>query len=322
MTDNDMAAPALLAPELIGWAIQEFGVKAYDRCTTLIQQGQPIDSLFLLIDGEGKVISQQTAAEEPVAVTTLQPPQMVGEMSWLEGKPAMSTVEAGVASQWIRIPFQTLRNCLESAPDLAELLYRTMARKLAQQMSQQNRFIHRWPRTEVEPLRKIFLLFDPINDADVSWLAEQGELRHYQPDVVVIREGAVVPNLGFVLNGTARVQVGTHVVGSSRSGEILGEMGLLHGDDQAGASVEADSPLALMEVDKRTIRERIKTDQAFSARFHHGLALILSHRCRDSYQAYGLHQPENDTGELDLSELEQISDASRRFDWLCRQWLS
>ena len=319
---ENKADPAPLDPELIAWASQQFGLTAYDNSTTLIQQGQFTDALFLLIDGNGKVMAQQTATEAPVPVTTLQAPQMVGEMSWLEGKPAVSTVKAEVDSRWIRIPFQTLRDCLEAKPDLAELLYRTMARKLAQQMSQQNSFIHRWPRTEVEPLRKIFLMFDPMNDADVSWLAEQGELRRFQPDAVVIDEGTIVPNLGFVLSGTALVQVGTHVVGSSRSGEILGEMGLLHGNDQAGASVQASSPLALMEVDKQRIRARIQTDQSFSARFHHGLALILSHRCRDSYQAYGLHQQENDNGELDLTALEQITDASRRFDWLCRQWLS
>ena len=311
-----------LPPELIEWAQQSFGVTSYDRLTTLIRQDQATDALFLLVAGRGVVLAREASSGKQVELTTLEAPQMVGEMSWLEKKHPTATVQASKESQWIRIPFQDLDISMRDSPVLADLIYQSMARKLAEQMNQQNTFIHRWERIEVEPLRKVLLLFCHLNDDDVDWLSAQGSLHHHAEGTVVIQQGELLSTIAFVLRGTANVQLGDHIVGSSRCGEILGEMSLLNGDDRAGASVQTNSSLALLCIDKQRLRQRIDKDHAFSARFHHGLAVLLSHRCRDSLQAYGLQSADRTDGELDLRLLEQLGQASRRFDRLCRQWLN
>ena len=155
-----------------------------------------------------------------------------------------------------------------------------------------------------------------------------------------------VPDLLLVLVGTASVRVaaaaGEVEVGTSRSGELLGEMSLVGRDDHASATVVARGPVEVLALPKALLLEDLACDPARGARFYRAMALMLSQRSRDQLQSRGLAavarmrdenpQPEPTwavppSGEadlemeeqLDLDQMASITQAGHRFHWLCRR---
>ena len=46
--------------------------------------------------------------------------------------------------------------------------------------------------------------------------------------------------------------------------------------------------MQLLALPQEQLKERIRSDAAFSGRFHRALTMLLSHRCRDQLMSYGL----------------------------------
>jgi bacteriocin-type transport-associated protein len=175
----------------------------------------------------------------------------------------------------------------------------------------------------VEPLRKVLLVFGEWNELDVAWLAHQGKRFDVTQGAVFINEGDPLPDLFVVLDGEADVLLNVDgsrtPVGSSRRGEILGEMSFLSGDEQATATVQAREPMTLLAMPKQRIREQLLQDLPFAERFYRSLAVLLSHRCRDQLMARGMAAQASALEELDLTTLSNVSTAGRRFEWLCQE---
>ena len=73
------------------------------------------------------------------------------------------------------------------------------------QLSSQNAFIHRWPGENIEPLRKVLLVFGEWNELDVAWLAQQGERMELEQQTTFIHEGETLDKIFVVLDGEADV---------------------------------------------------------------------------------------------------------------------
>jgi len=245
----------------------------------------------------------------------------------------------------IPIDAAQLEAAMAASADLACDVNNLFARKLALQLASQNHFIHRWRETSIEPLRKALVVFAHLNDLDVEWLARLGQHRRYRDGAVLIQQGEPVPDLLLLLLGTALVQVmapaGPREVGTSRSGELLGEMSLVGRDDLASATVVARGPVEVLALPKDPLRQRLVSDPALGSRFYRAMALLLSQRSRDQLQSRGLAAtalqregggltssdgtmaPAAEADEeleerLDLEQMASISRAGQRFHWLCR----
>ena len=96
-------------------------------------------------------------------------------------------------------------------------------------------------------------------------------------------------------------------------------MSLLSEDNRAAASVIAHSKMQMLCIQQQQLRLRMESDTEFSARFHRSLAMLLSHRCRDQLMRHGLASRAAANEAISFDTLENISQAGRRFDWLCRQ---
>src|SRR5215472_10743412 len=57
----------------------------------LIEQGKPIDALYILLDGV-LIVATDAKPDEPIA--TLNPGEIVGEISFVDSRPPTATVKA------------------------------------------------------------------------------------------------------------------------------------------------------------------------------------------------------------------------------------
>lgn len=313
----------ILFPSLFYSWVQQFQTTfELEQATTLIEEGYAGRELLLLIDGTADVLSEQRSGEATV-IAVLDAPEILGEMSFLEGRPTVASVVGRAKSRWIRLPFETLRDAINSDPALAADFYSVLARKLALQLQNQNSMVHRWNSSEIEPLRKVLLVFAELDDLDIDWLRRLGSVVHCQPGQTLIEQGNQLDQLWVVLEGEADIFLITseqrQLVGSSRRGELLGEIALLSSERQATASVIARNKMQLLALPQQQLKQRMDADATFSERFHRALAMLLSHRCRDQLMSHGLASRAASNEAIDFDTLDNISNAGRRFDWLCRQ---
>ena len=312
----------LFPSRFFAWADRTQPKLSLEASTTLIEEGQDGIELFVLIDGAGEVFTRREDGES-VVLAQLEPGQLLGDMSFLEGRPTVATVKGQAGSRWIRIPFDVLQAAIDADADLAADFYAVLARKLALQLQGQNALVHRWQSSDIEPLRKVLLVFAELNDLDIDWFSRTGRVVHCRPGEELIEQGSALDQLWVVLDGDATVFLLSgerrQPVGSSRRGELLGEMALLSNDSQATASVVGSTAMQLLALPHQQLRTRMDGDAAFSARFHRAMAMLLSHRGRDQLMSHGLASQAAANEALSLDTLDNISQAGRRFDWLCRQ---
>ena len=308
------------------WAQLNCESFSVDNEQVLIEEGVATPDLFLLLEGFAQVrtaLESDDTSEDSIDLAEIGPGQFVGEMSLLEDRLPVATVIALPNSRWIRVRYSALIKAMTSDKALASSTYQVFASKLALQLSSQNTFIHRWPGRDIEPLRKVLLVFGEWNELDIAWLEKMGEKVDLSTGTAFIKEGQNLDRLFIVLDGEAEVMVDVEglstKVGTSRRGEILGEMSFLNNDEQATASVLASESMVLLAVEKATIRQQLTDDLAFAERFYRSLAVLLSHRCRDQLMSRGMAAQAMALEELDLSTLGNVSTAGQRFDWLCTE---
>lgn len=344
--DGSFDAFIAMGTHLRGWIEHNAQGEAVPAGEVFIEEGSSEARLWLLESGRA-LVSTSGPGGHDVHLAGLEPGGLVGEMSVLEGRPAVASVIAGSDCRAIRINTLALEREMQGNLWLAHDVNALFARKLARQLAAQNSYIHRWPDIPIEPLRKALVVFAELSEIDVAWLATMGERRHHPDQSVLIRQGELVPDLLLLLVGKALVHVNSPAgpinVGSSRAGELLGEMSLLGSDERASATVIADGPIDVLALPKPQLLERLQSDPGLGSRFYRAMALLLSQRNRDQLLSRGLAaismqtemqqatrgtdrssrrsllESELETEErLSLDQMASISKAGQRFHWLCQ----
>jgi small-conductance mechanosensitive channel len=93
----------------------------------LIEQGEDDDSMFILVDGEAKVVVDRNGIEAQVA--SLKPGDYFGEMSLLTGERRRATVIANTECAVVEIARPVLASLLKEFPELLEKLSELLARR-------------------------------------------------------------------------------------------------------------------------------------------------------------------------------------------------
>ena len=317
------------SPELVQWLNNTGRSCEVPASTTVIQEGERPDHLLILLNGRLiATTTDQRAQQEQLA--TLTSGSLVGEMSWLEQRPAVATISTAEECTVLQLQHARLDRLGDEHPLLAAELHRLIAQKLAVQIKEQNAWAHRLQNVSnpVEALRKVLILFANLQEQDVHWLAGLGHVQRLQPQAVLLNQGDDVPDLHLLLSGEAEILLtvsgNVQLVGSSRRGELLGEMSLLL-DEQRGAAaaVQSAQGMDLLTINRSSLLAALERNPALASRFYRGMACMLSQRSRDqllSHQRGACSQlAEQDAiDRLELDQLEAISRAARHFDWLCR----
>jgi CRP/FNR family cyclic AMP-dependent transcriptional regulator len=112
----------------IDWLSQNGKNILLDPGKTIITQGKPVDTLFVVLDGELQVFSKD------VEVARLQSGEIVGEISFVDARPPLASVKALTKSSVLAVNADALRNRLAKDSSFASRFYRAVAVFLADRL--------------------------------------------------------------------------------------------------------------------------------------------------------------------------------------------
>ncbi len=107
----------------VEWIIAHGNRQQISAGTTLIQEGCPIDAVFILLDGALEVTGSSFGGN-PVRLNS---GEIVGEMSMLDSRPPAATVTAVENSIMLALPRDELLAHLQSNAGFAARFYRALA---------------------------------------------------------------------------------------------------------------------------------------------------------------------------------------------------
>lgn len=110
------------------WLATSGAARQVKTGTVLIHQGVPVDSVFILIDGQLLVYSGS------VEIAKLSSGEVVGEISFVDSRPPSASVKAAVDSQVLAINKDALHAKLEKDPGFASRFYLALATFLADRL--------------------------------------------------------------------------------------------------------------------------------------------------------------------------------------------
>ena len=108
-----------------------------DPGTVLIEEGRISDRVIILLEGEVNInTTDHQGNQQRLAV--LNDGAMVGEMSWLEKRPAVADVVSATPCKVLELVVTVLDDLSQSEPAIAAEWQRLVAKKLAAQIQSQN----------------------------------------------------------------------------------------------------------------------------------------------------------------------------------------
>lgn len=103
--------------------------RSVPRGSMLMAQGDPTDSLYIIISGRLKVMMGDEEGKE-VILAMLGPGEIVGEMGLIDDSPRSATVTAVEPSELLAISRREFRRCLAENFDMAMGVMRGLVRRL------------------------------------------------------------------------------------------------------------------------------------------------------------------------------------------------
>ena len=148
-------------------------------------------------------------------------------------------------------------------------------------------------------MRKALYILGDLDDKDLIWLSERGEIRRAAEGATIIRAGDPVDDLFFVTEGALRVATPLgREVARLGVGDIIGEMSFVE-KSPPSVTVTTTAPTRLLAVRREVFLQEFATNHAFAARFYRAMAVFLSDRLRSTTAAEEGLEDELDDGLLD-----------------------
>jgi CRP-like cAMP-binding protein len=140
-------------------------------------------------------------------------------------------------------------------------------------------------------LEELPLFFD-LTGPEVDLLVPHCRLMEGQAGQRLIREGAPVRTIYFIVSGEAAVLKDNEVIASVGKGTVLGEMSLIH-HSPAFATIEAKGPFTALAIDQAVFIQLLEEHARLGYKIFKKIARILTLRLMmtDSRLADQLHVP-------------------------------
>lgn len=121
----------LLADQDVDWLATAGTRQALPADTVLIREGAVIGALFMVVEGQARVT---VSRPQPRVLAVLGPGEVLGEMSFVDSRPASATVTAVTPLQVLRLPREVVEARLRSDVPFAARFYQAIAVFLAQRL--------------------------------------------------------------------------------------------------------------------------------------------------------------------------------------------
>lgn len=103
--------------------------KRFKRGENIVEQGKISGTLFMILSGKARVLSQDARGRE-VIMATIEVGDCIGEMSLIDGQPHSATVRAEVQTDVLTLNRETFLRCLHENAAMADAVMRGLVRRL------------------------------------------------------------------------------------------------------------------------------------------------------------------------------------------------
>ncbi|HAA33500.1 MAG TPA: cyclic nucleotide-binding protein [Cyanobacteria bacterium UBA8553] len=313
--------------------------------TVLIEEGQVVETLYIVLDGTLSVtVSQGKTSEWEIA--QLGSGEIVGESLFI-GTPAIATtIKALEPSLVLSIPQQQLTAKLQQDIGFASRFTRAIAILLSDRLHSTISQLSNPQLLQDQPLRDMLFVLGELNDSDIDWLIKSGTRQKITANTVLIHEQRSVDALYILLSGTMTVSIsenkrnvlvraftarenreslGQEITKLSR-GEIMGETPFID-DRLPSATVKALEDSLVLSIHRSRLVAKLQLDVGFASRFYRVIATLHSNKLQEIFRRLGYSQPVDRKNqpldkaieyedELDFSVLDRMALAGTRFDWM------
>lgn len=316
------------------WIIQTGTYLELSVGNILIQEGQPADSIYFVLEGSVAILISQNHSDNDQEIARCGKGEVIGEMSFIDDRLPSATVKTVETCQILELSKRKLQTKMERDPDFAARLYQEFAAILSSRLRSLSKLLAQSKIVPGQALRKVLFLFAILNDNDIDWMVTRGQKINAPVGTFLIQQDQPVEALYFLLQGNLAVIFSMMVDGKSvdkelarrASGEIVGEMSFVESGN-ASASIKCAENSLVLAVPQGLLREKFKVDRGFATRFYRAISLVLIDRLREGLiqrgfgqKAYNQDQQLEDDleyeDEIPLDVLEATLLAGTRFKWM------
>ena len=279
--------------------------------TELVRAGQPLDCLYILIEGslvstvpqvDNNPLARAFAALDDgqsagVEIARLSSGEVVGAAGLINLRPPATNITAREESQILSIPLLQLEAKLESDVSFAARFYCAIAILLSDKLET---MIDRLGRNKFAPdtsIKDVLFVFGELNDSDLDWLIANGDRHKYAAGTTLIKEGGAVDALQIILSGQISLSVseddrnpltrifaaiedtpntGTEIARLSK-GEMVGETALIDGRLPATTATTTRETIVLA-ISRSILSTKLQQDVGFTARFYRTISALSADR--------------------------------------------
>src|SRR5215468_5991364 len=146
-----------LQPVDIHWMLATAELRTIAPNGVLVREDDPPETIFFVADGlfEAYIYGDSTSR---LRVGQLGPGEIIGEISWLDGKPTSATVRALETSSVVALSIPTLERKLAEDPAFAARLFRAVATLEAKRLRTTTAQVR---RSELTPERQAAVALGP-----------------------------------------------------------------------------------------------------------------------------------------------------------------
>ena len=295
----------------INWLLATGRRQSLAAGTQLIQAGQPLDCLYVLIEGslvstvpqiDNNPLARAFAALDDgqsagVEIARLSSGEVVGEISSIDLRPPATTVTAREDSQILSIPILQLEAKLESDVGFAARFYKAIAILNSDKLET---IIERAGRGKLAPdssIKDVLFMFGELNDSDLDWFIANGDRQSFPANTTLIEQGGAVDALQIILNGQISLSVSeddrnplTRIFAaiednSSRAieiarlskGDTIGETAFIDGRLPPTTATTTKETTVLF-ISRTALSAKLQQDLGFMARFYRIITALSTDR--------------------------------------------
>ncbi|MEM9815805.1 MAG: cyclic nucleotide-binding domain-containing protein [Cyanobacteria bacterium P01_D01_bin.6] len=311
-----------------------------------VLQGQArSEALYVLIDGTlGMKVGNESPASSAV-IDELNQGEIVG-LGALFDLPEMCSVDTLTPSMVMSLPIANVKAKLEEDVAFAAHFYRAIAIMLSSQLrrifEQPGRIQYWGDRSSKEVLS----IFGELRDSDIDWLVSFGETQTVPADKVLLQAARPVDALYVLLDGQMSISAPQEdgfnplylcfsgLENSTRDQKAFahitkgGMPGIISFLDfrPLPVTIRAVKESLVFAVPRQTLVTKLQVDNSFASRFYRVIAievleLLYAVRSRlvDTSATSTADAADMLDEELDMADLEQMSEGAKKFNWMLSQ---